>query len=109
MANNSSAQIKAKGLISFQILNDGCIKNIELRDTLFVPDLRLNLLSISKITDNGYRVLFEKDAAKFITSNGDTLLIANKTNGLYCIQLHAVGDYMVGVESTKPEKDLLAL
>jgi len=49
---------------------------------LHVPDLRTNLRSVSKITDNGYDVIFKKENATVIDRNGDVKLIAKRRGEL---------------------------
>jgi len=41
-------------------INKSKKNSVKLKDTLCVPDLRNNLLSVSKVTDNGYTVTFNK-------------------------------------------------
>lgn len=57
-----------------------------LTKTLHVPELSTNLLSISKVTDNGYDVLFQKDKAQILTRNGEVILEANRENDLYFVK-----------------------
>lgn len=70
LADNRSTEIKAKGTASFTANVDGKIKNIILKEALLVPDLRTNLLSISKMTDNGNEVLFKNKEALVISNDG---------------------------------------
>lgn len=41
-------------------LKDRKVNDIKLRDTILVPKFRSNLLSVSRMTDNGYTVTFKK-------------------------------------------------
>lgn len=58
-------------------------KNIVLNDTLHVPDLRTNLLSVGKITDREYEVHFRKTDALVLDSKGDVKLYAERIGDLY--------------------------
>jgi len=53
--------------------------------TLCVPDLRNNLLSVTKITNNGYPVTFRKHHAMLNRSDGSVALTTKKCNNLYII------------------------
>ena len=50
---------------------------------MLVPDLRTNLLSVSKITDRGSTVIFDKKEARIVDKYGFTQLRAIRENGLY--------------------------
>lgn len=53
---------------------------------LYVSDLRTNLISISKITDKGHSVVFNKTNANILDTNGDVLISAKREGGLYYLQ-----------------------
>lgn len=53
--------------------------------TLFVPDLKENLISIGKATDRGGQVIFKGDQAVVLNKDGHVLLEANRQNGLYIV------------------------
>lgn len=52
LANRTTAKVEAMGDIRITASVDKEEKSIRLRDTLYVPDLRTNLLSVSKIVDS---------------------------------------------------------
>lgn len=85
LASNQSTEITAKGNVSFAAELDGKVKNVNLTEVLFVPDLRTNLLSVSKMTDKGCEVLFTKDSATVIGSDGKIKVTANRVGDLYYI------------------------
>lgn len=58
LASNDTTEIKAKGTASFVTETDGHLTNVTVNDTLYVSDLRTNLLSIAKITDRDLRVFY---------------------------------------------------
>jgi len=66
LATKASAEIKARGTISFTGDVNGVTKRVSVKDTLHVPELRTNLLSVGKITDRGYKVIFDKLTAKIV-------------------------------------------
>lgn len=60
---------------------------------MFIPALRNNLMSFSMITDNGYKVIFDKYRATVKRRDGSTALTATKRNQLYIvdeIKSHAI-------------------
>ena len=65
--DGSKSQIKGKGTISLPGLPD--IKNV-----LYVEDLRVNLLSISQICDQDFIVLFSKGKCLVLNESGKKLI-----------------------------------
>lgn len=82
----ASTSIQGKGPVSIVAEIEGHPKDVSVRDVLRVPGLRTNLLSVGKITDRGYRVIFEKEKADIVDKDGDTILVADRRNGLYYIR-----------------------
>lgn len=66
-------------------LNRYVTNPVKLKNTLCVPGLRNNLLSVSSVTDNGFTVTFEKDRATVKRKNGSVVLTATKRNQLYVV------------------------
>ena len=54
-----------------------------MHNTLCVPDLRSNLMSVSKITEKGYKVTFTRNIAKITDSKGEVSAIADRIDNLY--------------------------
>ena len=86
LANDSSADVLAKGEIHFSANVLGEVRSFRLKDALHVPDLRTNLLSVGKITDNGFSVTFNKNKTTVNDSEGKTKLTADRINGLYYVR-----------------------
>lgn len=87
LANKSSIDIAGRGSVSLNISSDGQTKRIDLKNTLHVPDLRTNLLSVGKMCDKELKVIFETDGASVIDRDGKIVLRADRVNGgLYYVQ-----------------------
>lgn len=86
LANNVSTKINAKGSVKFKATTNGQSKNVTLNEALHVPDLRMNLLSVGKVADKGFKITFEKDFAEIIDRNGKSILKADRVNGLYLLR-----------------------
>ncbi|KRZ77808.1 PiggyBac transposable element-derived protein 4 [Trichinella papuae] len=72
LANSKSTEIKEIGTTNFEILDSGETRSVKLSNTLYVPDLKSNLLSVGKITESGFKVTFQKDSAKITGQNLET-------------------------------------
>jgi len=83
LANDACAEIEAKGTVSFTANVKGTDKTVRFLDMLYVPDFRTNLISVSRITDKGHSVIFDKDQASVIDN---VVLIAERVNGLYYVR-----------------------
>ena len=84
LANNESTRITAKGSVSLAVDTDNCESIIDIEKVFYVSDLRTNLLSVSKITDRGFEVIFRKKDAIVLDKNKDVLLRADRVGNLYC-------------------------
>lgn len=83
LANNDSTEIKGNGTVKLKT-KEGLVA--ELEETLYVPNLRSNLLSVAKITDHDLEVTFKKNEA--IVRNpktNDELMIAHRNGNLYYV------------------------
>ncbi|KRX61463.1 hypothetical protein T06_13565 [Trichinella sp. T6] len=63
LANNKSTEIMGTGTANLEILGSDGMTNVKLDNTLYVPDLRSNLLSVAKITEEGFQVIFQENSA----------------------------------------------
>lgn len=66
-------------------LKDSKINDIKLKDTMLVPRFRSNLLSVSRMTDNGYTVTFKNKCAFVNRQDGSMALIAKRHGQLYVV------------------------
>lgn len=58
---------------------------MKLKELLFVPGLSRNVLSVSKITEDGYTVVFGPRSCQIM--NGKTVIaVGKKIGGLYYLQ-----------------------
>lgn len=81
MADNNSTGIEGYDDI---FIKPNAEVNVNLRRSLYVPDLRTNLLSVSKIADNAFRLIFKKNyAVVFNPTTGAEIFVAQRDNGLY--------------------------
>jgi hypothetical protein len=87
LANNQSTKIVGAGIASFTADVFGEVKNVTLDNTLHVPDLRTNLLSVSKIADKGCEILFKKNHAIVFGADGDVKLIGDRVGDLYFVRV----------------------
>lgn len=63
LASQASNKIKGKGTVGLSVANGKDLRSVEFLDTLFVPELRSNLISVAKITNKDHDVLFKRDSA----------------------------------------------
>lgn len=86
LANETSTNIGARGKVRIAVEHARSIKAVDLTDALHVPDLRTNLMSVGKITDRGYRVIFDKNGADIVDKSGVAIISAERINGLYYVK-----------------------
>lgn len=84
LASDASTEIKGKGSVSLIANVDGTANRVTLSDVLHVPGLRTNLLSVGKICDKGFKVIFEKGKASILNAKGEHVVKAQRgSGGLY--------------------------
>lgn len=101
LANTTSTDIKARGPVDITTRDGKIVSRIRLKDTLYVPDLRTGLLSVSKMTDNGFQVLFTKDKATVFNSKQEKVICANRINGLYYVKESEVANKVETIENPR--------
>ncbi|CAD7080018.1 unnamed protein product [Hermetia illucens] len=77
MANTPSTTARAK-----RMAYNGNVQ-LNLHNTLIVKDLRINLISVSKITRNDRKILFRKNDPIIRDLNGEVKMIADRIGDLY--------------------------
>lgn len=93
LANKASTDIKGRGFVSLITNLDGKINNVNIKDILYVPELRTNLLSVDKIYVKGFNVIFKSDTATVVDKNRKAVLKADRTDdGLYYLRTTRIED-----------------
>lgn len=82
LASSATTAAEGVGTVSFDN-EDGAYTTLS--DTIFVPDLRSNLISVSKITDKGYRIIFDSKAAQIMDKTGKSIIKCNRKGNLYVL------------------------
>lgn len=83
LANNLSTEIKGIGEISIPVSKE---KSLLLKNSLHVPDLRVNLMSVSKITDKGHEVHFKQNEAVIFSQSKEIVAKAKRIGDLYYLE-----------------------
>lgn len=95
LANSDSTNIQAEGTARLAADVFGNVKDVSLRNILLVPDLRTNLISVGKITDQGFKVYFFRNTASVTDPGGSVKLVADKVNGLYYVRESGESTYAI--------------
>lgn len=90
LASDATAEVTAKGDVIITTSNGRTDKSFLLQNTLHVPNLRTNLLSVSKIVDKDYTVVFTKNHAHVKDKNGTLKITANREGDLFLIRTEPV-------------------
>lgn len=83
LANETTARATARGDVNIVTSNGEKNREVMLTNTLYVPDLRTNLLSIAKIVDRDHEVLFTKRHAYVKDAKGTVKMIADREGDLF--------------------------
>lgn len=86
LADASSTNVIGRGNLDIFVNNGQKDNHITIENALHVPNLKNNLMSVSKITDKNFKVVFDKKCAKVIDTRGAVSSIADRVNDLYYIR-----------------------
>ncbi|KAH0809106.1 hypothetical protein GEV33_013683 [Tenebrio molitor] len=83
LANSWSTKIVGSGTVRLSVEEN---LTVRLDETLYVPDLRSNLLSVAKMTEHGFEVIFRRNEA-IITNpdTGENVIVARRDKDMYYI------------------------
>ncbi|GBM85899.1 Retrovirus-related Pol polyprotein from transposon TNT 1-94 [Araneus ventricosus] len=83
LAVDKTVKALAKATVTFDVLVGNQTKGITLQNVLYIPDLKNNLISISKLTANNFTVKFQRNHANVIHSKNKTVIIAKREKEFY--------------------------
>lgn len=109
LASSATAEIRARGTARIATSVNGQRRNVTLNEVLHVPETRTNLLSVSRITDRGFSVVFDKKKAEIFDRDGVTHMIANRKDNLYYVQATPLEGCQTAVSGADRDKDLAQL
>lgn len=89
-ADDSSLEVKGMGKVNLNVLEN----NIEVNDCLHVPNLSVNLLSVSRIVKNGNKVVFDSSGCTIFNRNNDVVVQCKEKDGVYKFRASAVAKSM---------------
>ncbi|KAG7196788.1 hypothetical protein KM043_014482 [Ampulex compressa] len=102
--SHASAEVKSKGNVRMKTCLNNNIKDLEFVDALYVPELRVNLASVAKITEKGNVVTFPKRDAVIKGNDGKIKAKAQRIGDLYYIMESA--EHAKHVESAQGSTNL---
>lgn len=106
---NEMISARQQGEITVETHYKGISSIKTMKNVLYVPDLKCNLLSIRSLTKNGYRIVFEGDIA-YVMMNDETQFVAHTNGKLFEVILQKDVNNFAGVSgnnSTKISQSLL--
>lgn len=78
-----SVKSDGKGQVKLQV---SASNEIKLKETILVPNFKNNLLSVSSITNNEYKIIFQRDSAVIRHPDRSIALRAKQENELYIVK-----------------------
>jgi len=90
LGDNSTCEVKGRGVIKIKMYVDGTWLNGKLEDVLFVSSLRKNLFSTGVCTSKGYVLKFESDNVKISRNNSIMAYGVRQSNNLFRLLVKVV-------------------
>ena len=84
IADGTDLETNGRGNVTMRVENGQNDVEITLKDVILSKDLERNLISVSRLTDNGAKVTFYNDKA-VVEKGNDVVMEATKRNGLYIV------------------------
>ncbi|KAK2578427.1 hypothetical protein KPH14_000974 [Odynerus spinipes] len=84
---NRSLQSHLKGDVLFKTWTKDGTRNVRIKDVLYVPNLRTNLMSVSQMVANGHKVIFDSGEVEIISKEGILIGTALDEGGVYILQV----------------------
>lgn len=86
LADGKKIPARGSGSSKLEVLNESDqSKSVTLKRVLLVPELASNLVSIARIADEGFDVLFTRSDCKLL-KNGKPVLLGERKGGLYYLK-----------------------
>lgn len=102
VANGKKLDVNGKGDVHFTLKSRGNTIDTTLKDVIFIPDLTVNLISVSTLAEKGFKFIFDNNGCDII-KNGKVVLHARKVGRIY--RLQSVGSVNLTTSSTS--KDMM--
>lgn len=87
MANQTSVRVQCSGDLNLTTFVKGTEYDIKVDNVLCVPNLTTNLLSVSRIVENGNRVSFNKRGCYIYNAQNDCIGEACLENNMYRLNI----------------------
>lgn len=87
VANNAVPSFVANGNAKLKAAVGSAVCDLTVSRVLQVPDLAINLLSVSKICKSGYKVVFTADTCEVRSASNELVAIGRENGGLYKVVL----------------------
>ncbi|XP_072758710.1 uncharacterized protein [Anoplolepis gracilipes] len=100
LTSDAPVEIKARGVATIATINGQEQRDLERNITR--TEIRTNLLSVTKITDKGYKVVFDKHKAAVTDRKGHTKLTVKRAGNLYFVNGES-SDRCQNVENDKED------
>lgn len=91
VADNKKLRVEEKGSVTISALVNDKICEIVVKDVFYVPELKINLLSVRKTSERCYTIKFNEHNCKIENADDDLVTIAKSINNIYKLQPNNVG------------------
>lgn len=86
VANDDTECVSGKGTCVIQMKNEhGDVSTALLQDVLYAPNIRGNMISVQKLMEKDYKIVFDKNKCEIMKS-GKQIAVADKVNGLFSLR-----------------------
>lgn len=85
VADNSKLIVKTAGKMFVDVNNDDVDRKISVLGVLHIPDLSVNLLSVSQLVSKGHTVIFDNSGCQIIDSDSELVATGRHINNMFVL------------------------
>lgn len=86
LATDKTIRAQGSGTVCLNTKRGQVLQKVCLENTLYVPELRTNLLSVMKAAEKGKKIMFTNDSASILNLDGTPIIRAKKNGNLYYVR-----------------------
>lgn len=107
LGNSETLQAQGSGTVSLTVLQGKRRMELILHNVLYVPKMNTNLISVSQLLEDGYKVSITK--TRMAISAGHSKILAKKNQGLYLLNLEVSDKEAVTLQVESNNQDKVSL
>lgn len=95
VGNGTQISVEGCGQVALEVWNGNKWIHTTIDNVLHVPELKMNLLSVNRVTSRGYVLITNQNNCKFYNKNNEIVAIAQRSGNMYVLDCRFYTDCLV--------------